>query len=122
MLIKAVTVQGLSYRQVATRYGVSKSLVHKLHHRWLTEGEAAFDPQSRRPRSSPNRTPQRHDLAGHGLDGPDCRRSSHPAASETTALLMAQVLRGSTQRALAIRLHPRPAQHRTRRGSDRLAR
>jgi transposase InsO family protein len=58
VLIKAVTVQGLSYRQVAARYGVSKSLVHKLHHRWLTEGEAAFEPQSRRPRSSPNRTPQ----------------------------------------------------------------
>ncbi|WP_341578401.1 IS481 family transposase [Microbacterium schleiferi] len=77
VLIKAVTVQGLSYRQVAARYGVSKSLVHKLHHRWLAEGEAAFEPQSRRPRSSPNRTPDivrgqivalRDELIAGGLD------------------------------------------------------
>ncbi|MGC5617542.1 helix-turn-helix domain-containing protein [Georgenia sp. Z1491] len=51
VLIKAVTVQKLSYGQVAARYGVSKSLVHKLHHRWLTEGEAAYQPRSRRPRT-----------------------------------------------------------------------
>ena len=77
VLIKAVTVQGLSYRQVAARYGVSKSLVHKLHQRWRIEGEAAFEPQSRRPRSSPNRTPQiirdrivalRDELVADGLD------------------------------------------------------
>ena len=77
VLIKAVTVQGLSYRQVAARYGVSKSLVHKLHHRWLTEGGAAFEPQSRRPHSTPNRTPQivrdrivalRDELVADGLD------------------------------------------------------
>lgn len=57
LLINAVAIQGLSYGQVARQYGVSKTLVHKLHHRWLAEGEAAFEPQSRRPRSSPNRTP-----------------------------------------------------------------
>ncbi|MGC5223683.1 helix-turn-helix domain-containing protein [Micromonospora sp. DT81.3] len=77
VLIKAVTVQGLSYRQVAARYGVSKSLVHKLHRRWLAEGDGAFEPQSRRPRSSPNRTPEtvrsriivlRDELVADGLD------------------------------------------------------
>lgn len=59
VLIKAVTVQNLSYGQVAARYGVSKTLVHKLHHRWLVEGEAAFEARSRRPRSSPARTPEK---------------------------------------------------------------
>jgi transposase InsO family protein len=59
ILIKAVTVQKLSYGEVAARYGVSKSLVHKLHHRWLVEGDAAYEPRSRRPRSSPTRTPDR---------------------------------------------------------------
>jgi transposase InsO family protein len=59
ILIKAVTVQGMSYAQVATRYGVSKTLVHKLHHRWLEEGDAAFEPRSKRPRTHPNRTPER---------------------------------------------------------------
>ena len=53
VLIKAVTVQGLSFGEVAVRYGVSKTLVHKLHHRWLAEGDAAFTPRSRRPRHSP---------------------------------------------------------------------
>ena len=33
LLIKAVTVQHLSDGQLADRYGVSKPLVHKLHHR-----------------------------------------------------------------------------------------
>ena len=57
VLIKAVVLQGLSYGEVARRHGVSKTLVHKLHHRWLAEGDAAYEPRSRRPRSSPNRTP-----------------------------------------------------------------
>lgn len=57
VLIKAVTIQGLSYGEVARSYGVSKTLVHKLHHRWLEEGDAAFRPRSTRPRTSPNRTP-----------------------------------------------------------------
>ena len=57
VLIKAVTVQKLSYGEVARRYGVSKTLVHKLHHRWLEEGDAAFRPRSTRPRASPTRTP-----------------------------------------------------------------
>ena len=77
VLIKAVTVQGLSYRQVADRYSVSKSLVHRLHHRWLIEGDAAFEPRSTRPLSSPTRTPRsvqerivtlRDTLAADGLD------------------------------------------------------
>jgi transposase InsO family protein len=77
LLIKAVTVQGLSYGQVAARYGVSKTLVHKLHHRWLEEGEAAYQPRSRRPASSPTRAAEavrdrvlalRDELVRMGLD------------------------------------------------------
>jgi transposase InsO family protein len=77
ILIKAVTIQGMSYGQAAAHYGVSKTLVHKLHHRWLSEGEAAYEPRTRRPRSTPNRTPEpirqrviqlRDQLAAQGLD------------------------------------------------------
>ena len=81
MLIKAVTVQKLSYGEVARRYGVAKSLVHRLHHRWLEEGDAAFRPRSSAPRSNSNRTPDpvrarvlelRGQLIKDGLDaGPD---------------------------------------------------
>ncbi|MEX1078224.1 MAG: integrase core domain-containing protein [Homoserinimonas sp.] len=77
VLIKAVTIQGLSYSEVSRRHGVSKALIHKLHHRWLTEGDTAFHERSRRPLSTPNRTPEsirtrvlslRHDLTNAGLD------------------------------------------------------
>ena len=56
VLIQAVVVEGLSYGQVAARYGMSKSLVHRLHHRWLVEGDLAFRARSSRPLSSPNQT------------------------------------------------------------------
>ena len=77
VLIKAVTIQGLSYGQTARRYGVPKSLVHRLHHRWLAEGDTAFAPRDRRPHTSPTRTPQpihdrvlmlRDQLTADGLD------------------------------------------------------
>lgn len=77
ILIKAVTLQGMTYGQTAAHYGVSKTLVHKLHHRWLTEGETAYEPHSRRPKSTPNRTPEhiqkrvlelRDQLTADGLD------------------------------------------------------
>src|SRR5690625_131370 len=77
VLIKAVTVQHLSFGQVAVRYGVSKTLVHKLYHRWLTEGEDAYQPRSRRPHHNPGATPPavrervlalRTDLLDRGLD------------------------------------------------------
>ncbi len=59
VLIKAVTIQGLSYGETARRYGVAKSLVHRLHHRWIAEGDSAFQAHDRRPHTSPTRTPQR---------------------------------------------------------------
>lgn len=77
VLIKAVVAQGLSYGQVAAQYSVSKSLVHKLHHRWLDEGDAAFEPRSRRPAHVPTATPEptrqrvrelREELTNNGLD------------------------------------------------------
>ena len=77
LLIRAVVIQKLSYGQVARLYGVQKSLVHRLHHRWLAEGDAAFRPRSSRPHSSPNRVPDlvrervlelRDQLTADGLD------------------------------------------------------
>ena len=46
VLIQAVVIEGLSYGQATARYGVSKSLVHRLHHRWLVEGDLAFRARS----------------------------------------------------------------------------
>lgn len=58
VIILAITEQGLSYRQAAKQYGVSKSWVHKIHKRFLAEGTDAYRPQSRKPHTSPRRTPE----------------------------------------------------------------
>lgn len=54
MIITAVTVQGLTQAEAARTYGVSKGWVSKLIARWRDEGEAALEPYSRRPRTTPN--------------------------------------------------------------------
>jgi transposase len=77
LVITAVTAEGLSQGEAAGRYGVSQGWVCKLLARYREEGEAAFEPRSRRPKSSPNATAAgvvelilalRKDLAGQGLD------------------------------------------------------
>jgi transposase len=54
VVITAVVVEGRSQAEVARAYGVSKGWVSKLVARYRTEGEAAFEPRSRRPK--PRRT------------------------------------------------------------------
>lgn len=58
LVITAITVQGMSYRQVAKRYGVSKSWAHKLPKRFLVEGGAGLEENSKAPHTSPRRTPE----------------------------------------------------------------
>ena len=74
---------------MAAVYGVSRSWVCELVARYRAEGEAAFEPRSRRPKTSPRAIPAstaalivslRRQLAGRGLDaGPDtiCRHLDH---------------------------------------------
>jgi transposase InsO family protein len=57
LVITAVVVEGRSQADVAREYRVSKGWVSKLVARYRAEGDAAFEPRSRRPRSSPNKTP-----------------------------------------------------------------
>ncbi|WP_457146108.1 helix-turn-helix domain-containing protein [Mycobacterium sp. URHB0021] len=63
--------------RVARDYGVSQSWISRLVARYKAEGEKAFQPRSRRPRTSPTRLPQstidlitdlRGELRGKGLD------------------------------------------------------
>jgi transposase len=53
LVITAVTAEGLSQGEAARRYGVSQGWVSKLLARYRAEGEAAFEPRSRRPKTSP---------------------------------------------------------------------
>lgn len=56
-VILAVTVEGLTQAEAARRYEVSKAFVSRLVARYRAEGDAAFEPRSRRPRTSPTATP-----------------------------------------------------------------
>jgi transposase InsO family protein len=56
LIITAVVVEGRSQADVARDYAVSKGWVSKLVARYGRDGDAAFEPRSRRPRSSPTRT------------------------------------------------------------------
>jgi transposase InsO family protein len=81
LVITAVVLEGRTQAEVARSYGVSKGWVSKLVARHRLEGDAAFEPRSRRPLTSPRALPQavldlivglRVELAGAGLDaGPD---------------------------------------------------
>lgn len=53
LVITAVVVEKRSQAEVAREYGVSKGWVSKLVARYRVEGEAAFEPRSRRPKTSP---------------------------------------------------------------------
>jgi transposase InsO family protein len=53
LVITAVVVEGRTQGEVARAYGVSQGWVSRLVARYRAEGETAFTPRSRRPKSSP---------------------------------------------------------------------
>jgi transposase InsO family protein len=77
LVITAVIVEKRSVSEVARAYGVARSWVYTLLARYEAEGEAAFEPRSRRPKTSPGAISAdtveliirlRKELAGQGLD------------------------------------------------------
>ncbi|GAA1209425.1 helix-turn-helix domain-containing protein [Rhodoglobus aureus] len=56
-LVITAVLAGQSQSEVARRYGVSQGWISKLMTRWRLEGEAAFEPRSRRPHHSPTAAP-----------------------------------------------------------------
>jgi transposase InsO family protein len=58
LVITAVVVEGRSQSAVAREYGVSQGWISRLVARYRAEGEAAFEPRSRRPHTSPTRLPK----------------------------------------------------------------
>jgi transposase InsO family protein len=52
LVITAVIIEGRTQAEVAKTYGVSKGWVSKLIARYNAEGETAFQPRSRRPKTS----------------------------------------------------------------------
>jgi transposase InsO family protein len=77
LVITAVITEKRGVREVARDYGVARSWIYALLARYQAEGEAAFEPRSRRPKSSPRAIAEataglivrlRKELAGQGLD------------------------------------------------------
>src|SRR5215470_2395212 len=77
LVITAVTIEKRPVSEVARAYGVARSWIYTLLARYRAEGEAAFEPRSRRPGTSPAAISDttvdliialRKELAGQGLD------------------------------------------------------
>lgn len=77
LIITAVKDEGRTKSEVARDYGVSRYWVQTLVKRFEAEGEAAYQPRSRRPRTSPQAVPSeveeqilrlRKELSKQGLD------------------------------------------------------
>jgi len=81
LILIALFVDHQTPAEVAARYGVHRGWVYKLKARYEAEGEAAFEPHSRRPKTSPSAISSasvdlilelRDKLSTGGLDsGPD---------------------------------------------------
>jgi transposase len=54
LVITAVVTEGRSQGEAARTYGLSQGWVSRLVARYRAEGEAAFEPRSRRPKTSPS--------------------------------------------------------------------
>jgi transposase InsO family protein len=81
LVLTALFIEHQSPAEVAARYGVHRSWVYKLKARYEAEGDAAFEPRSKRPKTSPTAIGDdaadliirlRKQLTDQGLDaGPD---------------------------------------------------
>jgi transposase InsO family protein len=104
LVITAVVTEGRPQGEAARAYGVSQGWVSRLVARYRAEGEAAFEPRSRRPGTSPNAIADatvdliielRKDLAGQGLDaGPDtiCWHMEHHHQVRVSAATVSRYL------------------------------
>ena len=81
LVITALFIDHQTPAEVAARYGVHRAWVYRLKARYQAEGDAALEPRSRRPKTSPTALDPRRgrpdravrkELADAGLDaGPD---------------------------------------------------
>src|SRR5215469_1700775 len=107
LVITAVTVEKRPVSEVARSYGVARSWIYALLARYRAEGEAAFEPRSGRPKTSPSAVSGetvdlivrlRKDLAGQGLDaGPHTIRwhLEHHHHTRVSAATISRYLTGA---------------------------
>jgi len=89
-LVIAAVLAGSTQSEAARTYGVSQGWISRLMKLYEAEGEGAFEPRSRAPKSSPTATPPatvelvlrlRKELSEAGLDaGADTTRLAPPTS------------------------------------------
>src|ERR1700760_341792 len=101
-LVITAVLAGQSQSEVARAYGVSQGWISRLMARHRTDGEAAYQPRSRAPKSSPAATPAgtvelvlrlRKQLSESGLDAGADTIGWHLAHHHATALSRATINR-----------------------------
>ena len=109
LVITAVASGGMTQAEAATAYGVSPGWVSKLMARYRKEGDSAFEPRSRRPKSSPTAISDhtvekivrlRKELAGKGLDAGPHTIAWHLAHHHGVVVSVATISRYLTARGL----------------------
>ncbi len=107
LVITAVTIEKRPKSEVARDYEVSRRWVQKLVARYEEEGEAAFEPRSRRPRFSPRQLDEqlegeivtlRKSLADQGLDAGAATIAYHLAKARGTSPSPATIWRVLSRR------------------------
>ena len=105
-IITAVAHGSMNAKAAAHHFNVSERWVKELVRRYAFEGETAYEPRSKRPKTSPNQTPRitrnriielREELTGKGLDaGAESIQSHleseglHPPAKSTIHRILRQ--------------------------------
>jgi transposase InsO family protein len=111
LVITAITVEKRSVAEVVAEYGVARSWLYELLARYRAEGEAAFEPRSRRPKTSPRATPPatvelvlalRKQLTEQGLDAGADTIGWHLLHRHTTVLSRATIHRILTRHAAVV--------------------
>ncbi len=71
--VRLSLVEGANKGELCRRFGVSRTLAYRLLGRYQAEGEAGLEERSRRPLTSPERTPEGMEAAVLAV------RAEHPA-------------------------------------------
>ena len=82
-LVITAVLAGQSQSEVARTYGVSQGWISRLMARHRTEGEAAFEPRSRRSQVQPRRRPRRRPSSWCCGCASSCSESGLDAGADT---------------------------------------
>jgi transposase len=109
LVITAVTVEKRPVSEVARSYGVARSWIYTLLARYRAEGDAAFEPRSRRPGTSPRAISAdtadlivrlRKELTDQGMDAGPVTIAWHLEHHHRTRVSPATISRHLTRRGL----------------------